>query len=489
MRRANSGAYRAAALENLGICDVWGGPVPEPPRKRPLHLEFEFTKMKSMTKDINPTDEAVPVRQAIAGSPESFAQLISHHEFAVRWTLARHIKDGAAIDDLAQEVFLRAYQNLAQWQKLGNLKPWLIGVARNLAKVYIRSSTRRQARETGPLAVQLAEWRLDRMNKHTGSDESPEQTLAALQDCIAQLAPETRRVVEEHYFEGQTLEAIAKRLGRSSVSVRALLFRTRNVLLKCICEKLRMEFGSLELRSVEPAGHRNFIKVNSMEPNRDRELLSRFVSGESLTATEEQMLLEWIQTNPEAREAYFANDSLNSLLSNISRIRASKKDFVRATLSKIAATAKVSPAANRSSTAKPHRNGSQTAIPRGAATALPHASTMATSRVQFWQICGGVCAAILLTASRVGRRRLSARRLPQRPGTWSWAAGRSIGLFPTGGQIKLPFVPRAPDGTNAKGSTGRIDHRLAGRKPVVSQIDQWPPRAIEPCSPTFDCEG
>ena len=197
--------------------------------------------MDSMTKDINPTDEVVLVRQAAAGSPGAFAQLISHHEFAVRCALACYIKDGTAIDDLAQEVFLRTYQHLAQWQQIGNLKPWLIGVARNLAKEHIRSSTRRRAREAGPLAAQLAEWRLDRMNKHTDFDEDPEQTFAALQDCIAQLAAETRRVVEEHYFEGQTLEAIAKRLGRSSVSVRALLFRTRNVLLKCICEKLRVE--------------------------------------------------------------------------------------------------------------------------------------------------------------------------------------------------------------------------------------------------------
>jgi RNA polymerase sigma factor (sigma-70 family) len=183
-------------------------------------------------------DEAGVVRQAAAGSSEAFALVVRRHQAAVRWCLARYIRDPSTVDDLAQEVFLTAHEHLPEYRGAGTLRSWLLGISRNMAKQHLRTEDRRRARETGPLAVQLTRWRLDRLGNELVDGEHQEQVFAVLHKCIDRLPPESRRVVEEHYFGHQTLESIAKRQGRSGGAVRMMLLRIRTALGECIGDKL-----------------------------------------------------------------------------------------------------------------------------------------------------------------------------------------------------------------------------------------------------------
>jgi len=184
------------------------------------------------------SDEVRLVRRAAAGSAEAFAQLVRLHQAAVRWCLTRYVRDPTTVDDLAQEVFLCAHQQLAAERGIGNLRPWLIGVARNVAREHLRAESRRRAREQSPLQVQLAQWRADRLEQEADGGDEQERTFAALHDCLGRLAPESRRVVEEHYFERQPVETIAQRQSRSGGAVRMMLLRIRNVLSECLHGKL-----------------------------------------------------------------------------------------------------------------------------------------------------------------------------------------------------------------------------------------------------------
>jgi len=108
----------------------------------------------------------------------------------------------------------------------------------NMAKQHIRADSRRRKREIGPLAVQLARWRLDRLGAESVDGDEFELRSRALRECIDRLAPKSRRVLDEHYFQHQTLESIGRRRGRSGGAVRMMLLRVRRVLGKCIREKL-----------------------------------------------------------------------------------------------------------------------------------------------------------------------------------------------------------------------------------------------------------
>ena len=185
------------------------------------------------------SNEVVLLRQAVSGSREAFGQLVRMHQAAVRWFLVRELRDPAAADDLAQEVFLAAYQNLAACRGKAGLRGWLLGIARNMAVQHVRGETRRRARERGPLATKMAQWRMEQLVQDSEEEEEYESMLLALRRCVELLPPESRRVVEEHYFQHQSAEAIAQQQGRTAGSVRMMLLRVRKALADCMRKKLK----------------------------------------------------------------------------------------------------------------------------------------------------------------------------------------------------------------------------------------------------------
>lgn len=190
--------------------------------------------MSSVSQISDTTDDATLLLGVSSGSAESFEQLVRSHHVAVRSCLGRYVREHSLVDDLGQEVFVRAYEQIVAGEPVEQLRPWLMGVARNVAREHVRSEIRRRAREQSPLQVQLARWRLERLNATEEDDMVREKTLAALRDCLDRLAPQSRAVVERHYFEQVTAESIAREQGRKPSAVRMMLLRIRKTLRKCL---------------------------------------------------------------------------------------------------------------------------------------------------------------------------------------------------------------------------------------------------------------
>jgi RNA polymerase sigma-70 factor (ECF subfamily) len=62
-------------------------------------------------------------------SDADFTAIIAEHHQAVRNFLRRLSGDWAEADDLAQDVFITAWQNAARFRDGGNVKTWLCGIA------------------------------------------------------------------------------------------------------------------------------------------------------------------------------------------------------------------------------------------------------------------------------------------------------------------------------------------------------------------------
>lgn len=86
--------------------------------------------------------EAVLVRHAAAGRRAAFAELVRRHQGKVRGLLLRLCNDRTLADDLAQEVFLRAYRGLVGFEGRASFGTWLYRIGYN---VYLnhRSRTKR----------------------------------------------------------------------------------------------------------------------------------------------------------------------------------------------------------------------------------------------------------------------------------------------------------------------------------------------------------
>lgn len=77
-------------------------------------------------------DEAL-VRRAQAGESAAFRALFERHVVAVRRFVRDLVRLGDVADDATQETFARAHAQLAKLTDHDRFKPWILGIARNVA--------------------------------------------------------------------------------------------------------------------------------------------------------------------------------------------------------------------------------------------------------------------------------------------------------------------------------------------------------------------
>ena len=155
-------------------------------------------------------------------------------------TAARLIGDDRQAEDIAQEVFLKAYENFDQLRTSSSAGGWLKTVSRNLSLNHIFRYRRR--------------WRMfSEMRREDSEEDEPEVEFAVPDDVIAgvdagmrhglvedalQQLPERQRLpLVLYHFEELSYEEIAERLGVSLAKVKTDIFRARGALAKLLAQR------------------------------------------------------------------------------------------------------------------------------------------------------------------------------------------------------------------------------------------------------------
>ena len=182
-------------------------------------------------------DETKLVKDALAGSEEAFHQLLRLHQAHVRAYLTRYVRDAQVVLDLAQETFLRAYQNLHSYRAESPLRMWLFAIARQRALTWLRDDARRRTHEGRSLDSVAAGWAVRSLEDDAGIGRY-EKELRALEECIQKLPPTSAGILSEFYFKGHSALEIARTSGKRDAAVWMALSRIRQALRRCIDARL-----------------------------------------------------------------------------------------------------------------------------------------------------------------------------------------------------------------------------------------------------------
>jgi RNA polymerase sigma-70 factor (ECF subfamily) len=82
---------------------------------------------------------------------------------------------------------------------------------------------------------------LDRVAAKMETDTAAGCELAALEKCLAKLPPKQREIMDARYQQGETVRAMAGRLGQPENALAAMLYRIRKALHECITANLAKE--------------------------------------------------------------------------------------------------------------------------------------------------------------------------------------------------------------------------------------------------------
>jgi len=90
------------------------------------------------------------VALAVTGARDAFGELVRRHGGAVRGLLRRMGADGSLADDLAQDAFLAAFEQIAEFRGEGTFQAWVKRIA---ARLYVRRWKPLKARRMTPLVT------------------------------------------------------------------------------------------------------------------------------------------------------------------------------------------------------------------------------------------------------------------------------------------------------------------------------------------------
>ncbi len=169
----------------------------------------------------------------------SFELLLRKYRTPVVNFLYRMVRDAAAAEDLAQEVFLRVYRARGQYLPTAKFTTWMFRIATNLAFNALRDGRYHQ------LEVSIDRSAVDRLGD--GESEQPALEIADRQPSIElelirrDRAELIRRAVESlpekqraavllHKYQEMDYDEIARVLGCSESALKSLLFRAYETL-------------------------------------------------------------------------------------------------------------------------------------------------------------------------------------------------------------------------------------------------------------------
>ena len=187
-------------------------------------------------------DNLVLVRQAQRGNPAAFEELVRRcHKALLRLALRLTGSEHDA-QDVCQETFLSAYQNLARFRLECHFHTWIYRIATNRCLDYWRR--RKSPRENSSLTVSLDGEEsavLNRMADHRPA-HNPESNLAArdlgtsIARALEKLSPRERAVFEMKHCQGLKLRAVAAILNTSESNARHTLFRATHKLRSALAD-------------------------------------------------------------------------------------------------------------------------------------------------------------------------------------------------------------------------------------------------------------
>ncbi len=179
--------------------------------------------------------DAELVASVLRGSQDAFRELVVRFERPVYSLILRMVHDPAAAEDLAQEVFLKAYRHLDTYDPARRFASWLFKVAHNTTIDHLR----RAAVETVPLAARAEPGDEGGDLLAVLADTTAESPAAAaerrdmarvLERAIAGLRPEYREAVILRYVEGLAYQEICDVLQLPLGTVKTNLHRARKEL-------------------------------------------------------------------------------------------------------------------------------------------------------------------------------------------------------------------------------------------------------------------
>ncbi|TVR72558.1 MAG: sigma-70 family RNA polymerase sigma factor [Marinilabiliales bacterium] len=175
------------------------------------------------------------VLKAKNGDQKAYAELLGRYRDAIYFMLLKMVNNPSDAEDLTIEAFGKAFKSIEQYAPNFAFSTWLFKIATNNCIDYMRK------KKSAPLSIETHGDDQDDPSHNIQCERlDPEETMINHQkmklmvDIVSKLKPRYRKLIELRYFKEYSYEEIAQELDLPLGTVKAQLFRARDLLFNVL---------------------------------------------------------------------------------------------------------------------------------------------------------------------------------------------------------------------------------------------------------------
>lgn len=186
-------------------------------------------------------EDSVLIRRAIEGDQRSFRRLRTKYHDAIFNLISRMIRSRAEVEDLTQEAFIKAFASLKSFNEEYAFSTWLYKIATNNCIDHIRKKKLQTFSIDKPIESKDSDYMFELPDSTYEPDREliDGQRTRMLQEAIDALPPKYRQVIILRHTEEKEYAEIARQLRLPIGTVKAHIFRARELLYKHLRDKMK----------------------------------------------------------------------------------------------------------------------------------------------------------------------------------------------------------------------------------------------------------
>jgi len=179
---------------------------------------------------VSAADDQVAVEKILSGDTSAFEGIVRRWQGPLVNLAYRFCRDRGRAEEMAQEVFLRAYRSLDRWRRKAAFSTWLFALATNLYCSELRRIPVRTVSFEDVVEPQ------DHRAIDGGLEE--EDRDRAVRQAVLAMPPKYRETLILFYFHDMDVAATARSLALPEGTVKARLSRGREMLFSKLSRRL-----------------------------------------------------------------------------------------------------------------------------------------------------------------------------------------------------------------------------------------------------------
>ncbi len=177
------------------------------------------------------------INLVLSGNPNAFAALVDRYKDLVFTLALKMVINKEEAEEIAQDTFIKAYQSLHKFKGESKFSTWLYKITYNTCldrlKKNKKGKTIAYIEDFSEHQTRTIENVLDTIDENDRNK--------AIQECLSELPSEDAFLLTLYYFDGQSVEEIAKVIDLSTDNVKVKLFRIRKKLAAILKKRLAPE--------------------------------------------------------------------------------------------------------------------------------------------------------------------------------------------------------------------------------------------------------